>query len=147
MIDINKRIVELVKNGKLSLSFGATVGWALYTPDQFFKGSFVAAELPTEFFEKIGELQLNKISYQALSKGDDTALKQASALSNYCKKIALPMVAYNKKDITSRFLKASAYESRIFIGQVVEESKNRGWNCADTQAAMALAIMECERHG
>lgn len=148
MIDLNKRIIEQSAGGKLALSLGENIGWALYTDQQFFKGSFPANELPAAFFEKTKELRLKKISYQAVGKDNAIAMQQAKALTEYCKEKEIPTSGYTRKQISTDFLNPQIrYTATTLAGQAKEEATNRGWHCADSKAALALAVMECERHG
>lgn len=148
MIDLSKRIIEQSAGGKLAFSLGENVGWALYTDQQFFKGSFPANELSAAFFEKLRELRPKKISYQAVGKDDAIAMPQAQALAGYCKEKEIPLSGYTKRQIATSFLNPKIiYTATTLSGQAKEEATNRGWHCADSKAALALAVMECERNG
>jgi hypothetical protein len=138
MIGLAERVLGMMRRAKLSLHFGEEIGWALWTDEQFFKGSFsYTSKNASDFLKAFVECVPVEVYYRALPKDANAdQITAAKSIRTLCEKAGIPLTG-----ITSAKIKLVA----PILSEVKKTMDAKGWFAANNDAAMALAIMEVAR--
>lgn len=147
-MQFNNRMIERNQDGKLAIACHRDrIGWALYSPVEFFKGSSSRDEITEDSHKQLRGMRLKRVTLLAPGKLDGQSVDNTQAMLVLLRGMGVNCVVVKATDVLQRVIDADKkYNSNTASGRIREEMDEIS-PCPDDAAALALAVMFTERGG